>query len=163
MTWTSSQTAVRKIRVLLADGKRRLTVSADQPIAVVDGTGSTHTLAAGSTKFTTALPYPAPLTLSASHGTTLTLGNAYRGKLVISLVNNLALLQGDRGAWRAAEPLLARAQAIEEEALGRDSPELIATLENRAAVLERLDRRDEAAAARQRAAAIRVANAGGQP
>ena len=71
-------------------------------------------------------------------------------------LNNLALLQGDRGDWRGAEPLLARAVAIEEEGLGRDSPELIATLENRAAVLERLDRREEAAAARQRAAAIRI-------
>ena len=74
-------------------------------------------------------------------------------------LNNLALLQGDRGAWRDADALLARAAAIEETALGRDSPELIATLENRAAVLDRLDRREEAAAARQRAAAIRVASA----
>jgi stage II sporulation protein D len=83
---TLSQTAVRKIRVLLADGMRRLSVSSDQPIAVVDGKGATHTLPAGATKLTTALPYPAPLSLSAAHGATLTLGSAYRGKLVISLV-----------------------------------------------------------------------------
>jgi len=82
-----SQTTVRKLRVLLADGRRRLTVSSDQPIAVVDGTGAAHTFPAGSTKLTATLPYPAPLTLSPSHGTTLTLGNAYRGKLVISLVH----------------------------------------------------------------------------
>ena len=59
-------------------------------------------------------------------------------------LNNLALLQGELGNWRGAEPLLARAVAIEEEGLGRDSPELIDTLENRASVLERLDRHDEA-------------------
>ncbi len=81
-----SQTKVQKLRVLLADGVKRLTVSSGQPIAVVDGTGATHTLPAGSTKLTTALPYPAPLTLSPAHGATLTLGTAYRGKFVLSLV-----------------------------------------------------------------------------
>ncbi len=82
-----SQTTARKLRVLLADGRTRLTVSSDKPIAVVDGTGATHTFPAGSTKLTAKLRYPAPLTLSPSPGTTLTLGNAYRGKLVISLAN----------------------------------------------------------------------------
>lgn len=82
-----STTAVHKLRVLLADGEKSLTVSSDQPITVVDGDGATHTFAAGSTKLTAALPYPAPLTLSPAHGATLTLGDAYRGKLVISLVN----------------------------------------------------------------------------
>ena len=84
---TLSQTTVRKIRVLLADGTKRLTVSSDEPIAVADGTGAKHTLPAGETKLTTALPYPAPLTLSPAHGATLTLGRAYRGKVAISLVN----------------------------------------------------------------------------
>jgi stage II sporulation protein D len=82
-----SQTNVRRIRVLLADGNKRLTVSSDHPIGVVDGNGKKHALPAGSTKLTTTLPYAAPLTLSPAHGATLTLGNAYRGKLVISLVN----------------------------------------------------------------------------
>jgi stage II sporulation protein D len=82
-----SQTTVRKIRVLLADAKRRLTVSSDKPIAVVDGAGKTHAFPAGDTRLTTTLPYPAPLTLSPAPGSTLALGNAYRGKLVISLVN----------------------------------------------------------------------------
>ena len=82
-----AQTKVRKLRVLLVDGLRRLTVSSDKPIGVVDGTGAAHTFPAGSTKLTTKLPYPAPLTLSPSHGTTLTLGHAYHGKLVISLVH----------------------------------------------------------------------------
>jgi stage II sporulation protein D len=81
-----SPTTIRKIRVLLADGQRRLTVSSAQPIGVVDGSGARHTLPAGSTTLTKALPFPAPLTLSPAHGATLTLGTAYRGKLVISLV-----------------------------------------------------------------------------
>jgi stage II sporulation protein D len=96
---TLSQTTVRRLRVLLADGKGSLTVSSDQPIAVIDGNGATHTFPAGSTKLTTSLPYPAPLTLSPAHGSTLTLGHTYRGKLVISVVNgklraiNLVTLQ----------------------------------------------------------------------
>jgi len=82
-----SQTTVRRIRVLLADRQSRLTVSSDKPITVVDGKGASHNFPAGSTSLTTTLPYPAPLTLSPSSGSTLTLGNAYRGRLVISLVN----------------------------------------------------------------------------
>jgi stage II sporulation protein D len=82
-----SQTTVRRIRVLLADGQRRLTVSSDKPITVVDGDGATHTLPAGSTTLSRTLPYPAPLTLSPAPNTTLSLGAEYRGKLVISLVH----------------------------------------------------------------------------
>jgi stage II sporulation protein D len=81
-----SPTTVRKIRVLLADGVKRVTVSSDQPIAVADANGATHSLPSGSTTLTKALPYPAPLTLSPARGATLTLGNAYRGKLVLSVV-----------------------------------------------------------------------------
>ena len=82
-----SQTTVRKIRVLLADG----TEASDRLLRQADrrrrrGRREAH-VPAGGTKLTTALPYPAPLTLSAAHGATLTLGTAYRGKLVISLVN----------------------------------------------------------------------------
>jgi stage II sporulation protein D len=85
---TALSTATAKtIRVLLADGKKQLTVSSDQPIGVVDGNGKTHTLAAGSTTFTTTLPYAAPLTLSPAHGSTLTLGRAYRGKVIVDVVN----------------------------------------------------------------------------
>ena len=74
-------------------------------------------------------------------------------------LNNLALLQTDRGAWREADKLLARTARIEAQAHGPDSPELVLTLENHAAVLDQLDRRDEAEAARHRAAAIRLAAA----
>jgi stage II sporulation protein D len=82
-----SQTTARRIRVLLTDGMRSLTVSSDQPITVVDGDREKHTLPVGSTTLTTALPYPAPLKLSPSRGSTLTLGRAYRGQLLITLVN----------------------------------------------------------------------------
>ncbi len=82
-----SRTSLRKIRVLLADGEPSLTVASDQPISVRDGDGATHTFPAGTTKLITPLPYPAPLTLSPSPGALLTLGTAYRGKLVISVVN----------------------------------------------------------------------------
>jgi SpoIID/LytB domain protein len=82
-----SQTNARTVRVLLADGQAHLTVSSDKAIAVVDGTGATHTFPAGSTSLTTALPYPAPLTLAPARDATLTLGHEYRGKLVISVAN----------------------------------------------------------------------------
>ena len=42
-------------------------------------------------------------------------------RLAVNL-NNLALLQGDRGAWREAEPLLARAIRIEAAAQGPGQP-----------------------------------------
>jgi uncharacterized protein HemY len=70
-------------------------------------------------------------------------------------LNNLALLQADRGAWREAEPLLARARRIEEAALGRDNPKLATTLGNQAAVLAMLGRGDEAELLLARAAALR--------
>ncbi len=82
-----SRTTVRRIRVLLADGQKHLTVSSAKPITVVDGAGATHTLPAGSTTLSRTLPYPAPLTLSPARNATLSLGAEYRGKLVISLVN----------------------------------------------------------------------------
>lgn len=81
-----AKTGVRKIRVLLADGKSRLTISSDAPITVVDGNGGTHTLRAGSKTFKPALPYPAPLTLSPAHGSFLSLGRAYRGEIVVDVV-----------------------------------------------------------------------------
>jgi SpoIID/LytB domain protein len=80
-------TTVHKIRVLLADLKMRVTISSDQPITVTDANGNQHTLHAGSTTFTPTLPFPAPLTLAPAHGSFLTFGRAYRGKIVLSVVN----------------------------------------------------------------------------
>ena len=109
-----SQTRVHVLRVLLADGQKRLTVSSDKPISVVDGTGAQHTLPAGATQFTTALPYPAPLTLSAAPKATLTLGGAYHGKLVISVSG---------GKLRAINAVSLRAVPRERRAVG-DAVEL---------------------------------------
>ncbi|HLX20098.1 MAG TPA: SpoIID/LytB domain-containing protein [Gaiellaceae bacterium] len=91
------QSTVSKIRVLLADKKKRLTISSDQPITVVDGNGVTHTLAAGDTKFGPDLnlavdggvpqALPPPLTFAPAAGSMLSLGRAYRGKLVVYVVN----------------------------------------------------------------------------
>jgi stage II sporulation protein D len=83
-----STTTIGKIRVLLADGQKLVKVSSDQPIGVVDGTGATQALPAGTTKLTPSLPYPPPLTLSAAAGSTLSLGaRAYRGKFLVDVVN----------------------------------------------------------------------------
>lgn len=94
---TLGQTTVAKVRVLLADGKRALTLSSDQPVTVLDGTGATHTLPAGSTRLTPALSLavdgqPAqqlepPLTFVPAKGSALTLGRAYRGRIVVDVVN----------------------------------------------------------------------------
>jgi stage II sporulation protein D len=94
---TPDQTTVKKIRVLVASGMKQLLLSSDEPIAVVDATGAKHTLAAGRTKLTRGMKLavdggPAqalepPLTLSATAGSSLTLGRAYRGKLVVDVVN----------------------------------------------------------------------------
>ena len=82
-----SQTRVRKLRVLLADGQRRVTVSSDKPYSLVDGNGRTHSVPAGGSSFNAkSTTYPA--TFSAARGSVLSLsGRAYRGKLVLSLVN----------------------------------------------------------------------------
>src|SRR5438874_2196620 len=52
---TLGQTSATSIRVLLASGKTKLTISSKKPITVEDGDGIDHTLAAGSTTFTPAL------------------------------------------------------------------------------------------------------------
>jgi stage II sporulation protein D len=123
-----AKTSVRKIRVLLADGKKSLTVSSDQPITVVDGNGNSHTIRAGSKTFTTKLPYPAPLTLSPSSGSTLTLGRAYRGQIVIDVVgtklraiNVLGLQQYLDGVVPAEMPSSWLPDALEAQAVASRS------------------------------------------
>jgi stage II sporulation protein D len=94
---TFGQTPVTSIRVLLAEGKKTLTISSGQPVTVEDGDGIDHTLPAGKTILTPALDVavdggpqqalPPPLTLSPATGSTLTLGRAYRGQMVVDVVN----------------------------------------------------------------------------
>jgi stage II sporulation protein D len=94
---TAGQTTVTSIRVLLAKGKKTLTISSRKAIAVEDGGGVEHTLAAGKTTLTPALDLAVgggspqaltpPLTFSAASGSRLTLGRAYRGQLLVDVVN----------------------------------------------------------------------------
>jgi stage II sporulation protein D len=93
----AGQTTTESIRVLLASGKKTLTISSRKAITVDDGDGIEHTLAAGKTTLTSALELavdggPAraltpPLTLSPAGGSTLTLGRTYRGRLSVDVVN----------------------------------------------------------------------------
>jgi len=95
---TPAQTPVTSIRVLLAGGKKKLTLSSPKPIDVEDGDGIDHTLPAGDTTITPALKLavdgaPAqaldpPLTFSPTGGSTLSLGRRYRGQVLIDVVNN---------------------------------------------------------------------------
>lgn len=90
---TLGQTDATSIRVLLAGGKKTLTISSRKPITVEDGDGVDHTLPAGSTMLTPALklavdggPQQAldpPLTFSPASGSTLTLGHRYRGRILV--------------------------------------------------------------------------------
>ena len=95
---TASQTAVTSIRVLLASGKKKLTLSSRKPIDVEDGDGVDHTLPAGDTTLTPALQLAAddgpkqaldpPLTFSPTGGATLSLGRRYRGQILVDVVDN---------------------------------------------------------------------------
>ena len=94
---TLGQTPTTSIRVLLASGKKKLTISAKKQITVEDGDGVDHTLPAGSTTLTPALrlavdggPQQAldpPLTFSPAAGSTLTLGRRYRGRILVDVPN----------------------------------------------------------------------------
>ena len=90
-------TTATTIRVLLADAKKTLTISSTQPLTVEDGAGVTHTLPAGKTALTPKLALAVdggskqsltpPLTFSPAAGSTLTLGRAYRGQILVDVVN----------------------------------------------------------------------------
>jgi stage II sporulation protein D len=94
---TPGQTTATSIRVLLASGKKQLTISSKKPITVEDGDGIDHTLRAGKTTFTPALQLavddgpkvalPPPLTFSPATGSTLALGKRYRGRIVVDVPN----------------------------------------------------------------------------
>src|SRR6476661_8049531 len=76
------------IRVLLADKKKKVKLSADGTVGVVDGAGARHTLQAGTYTYTPAtLQWPAPLTFSPPRGSYLTLGRTYRGKILLDVVD----------------------------------------------------------------------------
>jgi stage II sporulation protein D len=94
---TLGQATATTIRVLLASGKKTLTISSKKPIAVEDGDGIDHTLPAGATTLTPKLelavdggPKQAldpPLTFSPAAGTSLTLGHRYRGRILVDVAS----------------------------------------------------------------------------
>jgi stage II sporulation protein D len=94
---TPGQTQLTSIRVLLANGKKKLVISSKQPLAVEDRDGVDHTLSAGKTTLTPALELAVdggqpealapPLTFSPATGSTLSLGRAYRGDILVDVVN----------------------------------------------------------------------------
>jgi stage II sporulation protein D len=94
---TLGDSTTTSIRVLLASGKKTLTISSKQPIDVEDGDGLDHTLPAGKTTLTPKLELavdggPAqaltpPLTFSPAAGTNLTLGRRYRGRILVDVVS----------------------------------------------------------------------------
>ncbi len=70
------------------------------------------------------------------------------------MVENLAGLALMAGLYEEAEPLFARALAIKERRYGRESPDLIDTLQNYALVLAYLGREKDAELLDTGAAAI---------
>jgi SpoIID/LytB domain protein len=94
---TLGQTATTSIRVLLASGKKKLTISSKKQITVEDGDGVVHTLPAGTTTLTPALKLAVdggsaqaldpPLTFSPASGSALTLGRRYRGRILVDVPN----------------------------------------------------------------------------
>jgi stage II sporulation protein D len=135
---TPGQTSVSTIRVLLASGKTKLTISSKQQITVEDGDGIDYTLAAGKTALTPALRLAVdggspqaltpPLTFSAAGGSRLSLGRAYRGQIVVDVVkgklraiNVLPLEQYLYGVVSAEEPSSWLPAALEAQAIAARS------------------------------------------
>jgi stage II sporulation protein D len=91
------RTATTSIRVLLADRQKTVKISSTVPFTVTDGSGTAHTLAAGTFSVGTGLRLPvdggalqsltAPLTFSPGAGGSLTLGHAYRGQILVDVVD----------------------------------------------------------------------------
>jgi stage II sporulation protein D len=135
---TLGQVAPSSIRVLLASGRQRLTIASDQPITVEAGDGSEHTLPAGSTQLDSSLQLAVdggppqalqpPLTFSPASGSTLTVGRAYRGQIVVDVVEGrlraidvLPLEQYLYGVVAAEEPSSWLPAALEAQAVAARS------------------------------------------
>jgi stage II sporulation protein D len=91
---TLGPAGVSTIRVLLADRKKRLTISSEAPFTVRDGDGRTYSLAAGDVTFGPGLRLPAaaqpltpPLTFRPSAGSALRLVRPYRGRIDVDVVD----------------------------------------------------------------------------
>jgi len=135
---TSGQTSTTSIRVLLASGKKSLTISTGQPYTVEDGNGIDHTLAGGKTTLTPSLDLAVdggppqalapPLTFTPAGGSKLTLGRAYRGQIVVDVlsgklqaINVLPLEQYLYGVVPAEMPSTWLPAALEAQAVAARS------------------------------------------
>ncbi|HYA09806.1 MAG TPA: SpoIID/LytB domain-containing protein [Gaiellaceae bacterium] len=132
------KTATTTIRVLLADRQKTLKISSTVPFTVTDGSGAAHTLAAGTFGFGTGLrlpvdggalqPLTAPLTFTPGAGGPLTLGRAYRGQILVDVVdgklraiNILPLEQYLAGVVPAEMPSTWLPDALEAQAIASRS------------------------------------------
>jgi SpoIID/LytB domain protein len=135
---TLGQTTATTIRVLLASGKKQLSISSKKPITVEDGDGIDHTLAAGTTTLTPALKLavdggPAqalnpPLTFAPATGSALTLGRRYRGRILVDVpskklraINVLPLQQYLYGVVPAEMPSIWLPAALQAQAVAARS------------------------------------------
>jgi stage II sporulation protein D len=132
------QTTTTSIRVLLASGKKQLTISSKKPFTVEDGNDVDHTLPAGKTTFGPglklavdggpAVALTAPLTFSPAGGSTLTLTHAYRGQILVDTpgkklraINVLPLEQYLYGVVPAEMPSAWLPAALEAQAVAARS------------------------------------------
>jgi SpoIID/LytB domain protein len=129
---------VRRVRVLLADGRGSLTVRSTAPFRVLDGEGKAHALAAGAHTFGPGLALkvdiadrlqrlPGPLVFSPG-SQPLELGRPYRGQLQVSAVsgrlraiNAVALEQYLYGVVPAEVPYTWPAEALKAQAVAARS------------------------------------------
>jgi stage II sporulation protein D len=135
---TPGQTTATPIRVLLASGEKKLTISSPKPFTVEDGDGIEHALPAGKTTFTPNLelavdgePKQAltpPLTFAPAPGSKLTLGRTYRGQIVVDApqkklraINVLPLQQYLYGVVPAEMPSTWLPAALEAQAVAARS------------------------------------------
>jgi stage II sporulation protein D len=91
---TLTPATVKTMRVLLANAKRKLTLSSEVPYTVRDGSGRTYSLDAGPLTFGPDLSLPVssqpltpPLLFSPRAGSPLTLVRPYRGKIEVDVVD----------------------------------------------------------------------------
>ena len=132
------QTTTSSIRVLLASGKTKLTISSKKPFTVEDGDDVDHTLPAGKTTFGPGLKLAVdggavealtpPLTFSPAGGSNLTLGRAYRGQILVDVpskklraINVLPLEQYLYGVVPAEMPSAWLPAALEAQAVAARS------------------------------------------
>jgi stage II sporulation protein D len=120
-------------RVLLADHKKKVTLSSELPFTVKDGAGRQVALPAGAVTFGTGLKLAgqsltAPLTFLPGRGGALTLTRAYRGKIQVDVVdgklravNIVGLEQYLYGVVPAEMPSAWAPQALDAQAVAARS------------------------------------------